>query len=95
MKLQLLDMCMQSIFVESRFKGLDMKHPIRVLGLGLLECLFVSFIFLHKMVKLALFFSLSQGQTLLFGQNVGSEHLCNYLLNTRYILLCLLLQGVS
>jgi hypothetical protein len=43
MKLQLPDMHMQSIFVESRFKGLDMKHPIRVLGfmvVGMSLCLF-------------------------------------------------------
>lgn len=54
---------------------------------------FVFFIFLLKTMKLQLFFSLSQGLTLLFQQNVGSKHLCNYLLNIGYIILCLLLQG--
>jgi hypothetical protein len=40
-----------------------------------------------------LFISLPQGWTFLFQQNVGGKHLCNYLLNIRYIALCLVSQG--
>ncbi len=56
----------QNIFVESGFKGLDMKHLVRVLGFGWFKCLFVSFTFLHKTMKLELLFALPQGRTLLF-----------------------------
>lgn len=61
-----------------------MKHPVWVLGsLNVSLCLSSFWIV----------FFLSQGWTFLFQQNVGGKHICNYLLNVRYIALCLVCKG--